>query len=108
MDAMVTGRMSPAKKEQGTRVLNELGTNASQAINALYDYVIAHRALPFPDAGKQRGQSELLRASLRLVDSIPKVTLDEHYASMTTKDARRERLSGHGPDGTPPSNRGIA
>ena len=108
MGAMVTGRMSAAKKEQGTRVLNELGTNASQAINALYDYVIAHRALPFPDAGRQRGQSELLRASLRLVDAIPKVALDARYAAMTTKDARRERLSGHGPDETPPSSGDIA
>lgn len=91
MDAMVTGRMSASKKERGNRVLSELGTNASKAINALYDYVIEHRALPFP--ADLPDKSELLRTATNLVDAIPKVRLNERYAEMSVKDARRERLS---------------
>lgn len=91
MDAMVTGRMSASKKERGNRVLSELGTNASKAINELYDYVIEHRALPF--STDQPDKSELLRTATSLVDAIPKVQLDERHAQMSVKDARRERLS---------------
>lgn len=91
MDAMVTGRMSASKKERGNRVLSELGTNASKVINTLYDYVIEHHALPFSTDRPDR--SELLRTATSLVDAIPKVRLDERYAEMSVKDARRERLS---------------
>ena len=91
MDAMVTGRMSASKKERGNRVLSELGTNASKAINALYDYVIEHRALPFPADRPDR--SELLRTATSLVDAIPRVRLDERHTQMSIKDAQRERLS---------------
>lgn len=52
-DAMVTARMSPEKKEMGNRILEDLGTNASQVINQLYDLVIEKRALPFPEAKPQ-------------------------------------------------------
>ena len=48
-DAMVTARMSQEKKEAGNRVLEQLGTNASQAVNRLYDYVLEKRQLPFPE-----------------------------------------------------------
>ena len=34
-DAMVTARMSQEKKEAGNRVLEQLGTNASQVVNRL-------------------------------------------------------------------------
>ena len=91
MDAMVTGRMPAEKKELGNSVLSELGTNASQAINALYDYVIAHRSLPF--SAQESDRQTLLRASLDRVDAIPKVRLDAAYAQMSLRDARRERLS---------------
>ena len=40
-DAMVTGRMSAEKKAAGNKVLEELGLNPSQAINMLYDRLIA-------------------------------------------------------------------
>ena len=39
-EAMVTARMGVGKKEEGNRVLASLGTNASKAVNQLYDYVI--------------------------------------------------------------------
>lgn len=46
-EVMVTGRMTASKKEEGNRILASLGVSASQAINQLYDYIIANRALPF-------------------------------------------------------------
>ena len=53
-DAMVTARMSQEKKEAGNRVLEQLGTNASQAVNRLYDYVLEKRQLPFPEERERR------------------------------------------------------
>ena len=40
-DVMVTGRMAAEKKAAGNRVLEQLGLNPSQAINLLYDRLIA-------------------------------------------------------------------
>ncbi len=48
-DAMVTGRMTPAKKEAGNRILDGLGLNASQAINQLYDHLIEKGSMPFEE-----------------------------------------------------------
>lgn len=97
MDAMVTGRMSPAKKELGNRILRELGTNASQAINDLYDYVIARHALPFSIESPEEGNREArLRAAVAAVDAVPVVELDEPYAGMDLGQARAERLSRSG------------
>ena len=52
-EAMVTARMRVGKKEEGNRVLASLGTNASKAVNQLYDYVI------------ERGSASLRRSSGR-------------------------------------------
>ena len=46
-DAMVTARMSVAKKEAGVRALRSLGMTASEAINAMFDYLINNGSLPF-------------------------------------------------------------
>ena len=53
-EAMVTARMGVGKKEEGNRVLASLGTNASKAVNQLYDYVIERGALPFDDRVEER------------------------------------------------------
>jgi addiction module RelB/DinJ family antitoxin len=52
---MVTARMSEEKKEEGNRILESLGTNASRVVNELYDYIIRERKLPFaPEEVKPR------------------------------------------------------
>ncbi|NJE80712.1 RelB/DinJ family addiction module antitoxin [Olsenella sp. SW781] len=94
VDAMVTGRMSQAKKELGNQVLRELGTNASQAINELYDYVISRRALPFSASGEAR--EARLRAAVAAVDAVTRVELDERFAAMDVRQARAERLADAG------------
>lgn len=40
-DVMVTGRMTAEKKAAGNRILEQLGLNPSQAINLLFDRLIA-------------------------------------------------------------------
>lgn len=54
-DAMVTGRVPLQKKVAATRVLNQIGVSTSQAINQLFDYLIQHGSLPFPQ--EERSQA---------------------------------------------------
>ena len=71
-DAMVTARMSQEKKDEGNRVLAQLGTNASQAVNRLYDYVLERRELPFPEMKERRKYTdEEIARAMEWVDGIP-------------------------------------
>ena len=93
-DAMVTARMSAEKKEAGNRVLEQLGTNASQAVNRLNDYVLEKKELPFPEQQERRKytQEEIARA-IAWVDSIPR---KDRFSTMTDDEIRRERLASRG------------
>lgn len=93
-DAMVTARMSQEKKEAGNRMLEQLGTNASQAVNRLYDYVLEKRQLPFPEQSEQRNYSqEKIAEALAWVDSIPR---RDRFSTMTDDEIRQERLAARG------------
>ena len=46
-DVMVTGRMTAEKKAAGNRVLESLGLTSSQAINMLYERLIADEDAAF-------------------------------------------------------------
>lgn len=96
-DAMVTARMSPEKKEAGNHILEQLGTNASQAVNRLYDYVIEKRELPFPESKKRRryAQKEIVEA-IAWLDSIPTLPENNRYTTMTDDEIRAERLKSRG------------
>ena len=65
-DAMVTARMSQEKKEAGNRVLEQLGTNATQ---------------------------EEIAEAIAWVDSIPR---KDRFSTMTDDEIRRERLVSRG------------
>ena len=94
-DAMVTARMSATKKEAGTRVLVNLGCNASQVINELFDVLIETKKIPWHVG--QSDPSELgaqLSEALAWVDEL-KVDLSPEFAGMLIKDARRQRLAAH-------------
>ena len=97
MDAMVTARMPSGKKEAGARALEELGTNASKAVNDLYDYVIAYGRLPFERDGP--GREERVAQAEALVDSIPRVVLEPGLEGLDLKAARALRLRDHGLSG---------
>jgi len=87
---MVTARMSKAKKESGNAILEQLGTNASNAINRFYDYLIERKALPF-DLPELLSSEELLRR-VALVDGIP-LAPGNRFSTMSDDEIRRERLS---------------
>lgn len=91
-DGMVTARMTQAKKDEGARVLQELGLSASQAINQFYDYLIAHKATPFDDAAPKAIHPTLAEA-LEYVQDIPRAS---RFSTMTDEEIKRERLISKG------------
>lgn len=97
-DAMVTARMSSEKKEMGNRILEELGTNASQVINQLYDLVIEKKALPFPEEKAQQRtfSSEEIAEAKAWMQRLKVLPPDNSYATMTDDEIRRERLASRG------------
>lgn len=97
-DAMVTARMPQEKKDAGMRVLARLGTNASQAVNALFDYLIEHGELPFAGKGERRTYTEEeVSAACAWVDSLPMQGASQSpLGGMALSEARRERLASEG------------
>ena len=67
-NAMVTGRMLASKKEQGNRVLERYGMNASQAINELYSRLIKEQEVGF--LTQEQPTQLQWESAARLVDSI--------------------------------------
>ena len=96
-DAMVTARMSKAKKDAGNRVLEQLGYGASQFINSAYDYLIQHGASPFEHDKAQvdTPSSELIAQALAKIDDMC-LPESNRFATMTDDDIRRERLMRQG------------
>ena len=92
MDAMVTGRMPAGKKEAGSAVLRELGMSASQAINWLWDYLIAQRQMP-QDAEGQVSRQVKMADAIAFVDGFPELDVSEDLREMDAKQIRAERLA---------------
>lgn len=46
MDAMVTARVPVEIKKQGDVILKEIGSSATELVNAAYDYLLKNKALP--------------------------------------------------------------
>lgn len=97
-DSMVTARMPRAKKEAGGRVLSRLGSNASQLINDVYDYLIANNASPCAD-GRRTESTPINQA--RITEALASVEglcmpKDNRFATMDDAAIRRERLSRRG------------
>ena len=87
--AIVTARMSQEKKDEGNRVLAQLGVNASQAVNRLYDYVLERRELPFPEMDERRKYTdEEIARAMEWVDGISRLA----EGDMGIKEAKRARL----------------
>lgn len=95
-DAMVTARMSSTKKEAGNKILEKIGTNASQAVNDLYDYVLENGVLPWQKGVLRRtvGKEELAGA-MKWVEGL-QVDVSPEVSGMSIKDAKRARLGVRG------------
>lgn len=98
-DAMVTARMPDTKKEAGNRVLEELGSNASAAINELYDYLISKKQFPWTkkkaEPIRRTFSKEELEKAQQWMEGM-QVHLDPEFANMTIKEAKRHRLIAKG------------
>lgn len=94
-DAMVTARMSKEKKEAGGSVLEELGVTASQAINGLYDHLIAHGELPFVPKRKRYSLAEW-KAAEAWVDALSILAPESSFAGMADREIKEERLRARG------------
>ncbi len=92
-DAMVTARMPLEKKEEVGKLLRKLGTNPSQVVNKLYDYVLSKRKLPFPEERKDHKYTkEEIQRAKEFVDSLSIPTTTGNFSSMSIKEAKRARL----------------
>lgn len=47
MEAVLTVRLDPMLKQEGSAVMKRLGTTPSQAVRSLFDFAVKHDALPF-------------------------------------------------------------
>ncbi len=95
MDAMVTARMSQAKKEAGNSVLEAIGVSPSKAINELYDYLIKQKKLPFAQEGKAAYDRKSLQEALSWVDGLA-LAAGNRFSSMDDEEIRVERLAARG------------
>ncbi len=95
-DAMVTARMSQEKKDACNRILEQLGTNPSQVVNQLFDYVIEKQELPFSTGMRHKHTKEEIAEAIAFVDSIPERMTSGAYSTMTAKEAKLDRLKAKG------------
>ncbi len=99
-DAMVTARMAAEKKREGNLVLQSLGTNASAVMNKLYDYLLAHRALPEglaePPADRKEHTPQEWACAFEWADSLLEPVRDDGFAAISLDEMRWERLQSRG------------
>lgn len=88
-NVMVTGRMTKAKKDAGNKVLESLGTNASQAINQLYDYLVEEHRLPFDDEVKSRPSVAQIKGAIAFIEDVP---IANAFSSMSDEDIKAKKL----------------
>lgn len=94
-DAMVSARMSREKKAAGNRILAQLGTNASQAVNELYDYLIRNKKLPFApsqELGLHKYTQDQLREAAALINELAVPDIDPELAQLDIKHAKQKRI----------------
>ena len=92
-DVMVTARMSEEKKEKGNHIFDQLGTNPSQTINRLYDYIIEHQALPFSEAEKKKPTKDKWLEAAAVIDGLSR---KNRHSTMTDDEIRHERMTARG------------
>lgn len=96
-DAMVTARMSQARKDMGTQALADIGIKPSAAINKLYEYVIAHGDLPegLRDDSRTGVSADEWAQAIAFVDGIPALR-SSRFADMSDDEIKRERMISRG------------
>ena len=94
-DAMVTGRMSERKKQQGLRVLKRDGMNASQAVNLLFDRLIEEGSADFLLQDVDASTDERWASAARFVDGLS-CKRSTRFDDMTKAEIKLDRLAAKG------------
>lgn len=96
--AMVTARMTSEKKERGGRVLDSLGTNASQVINQLYDYVIRNGSIPEELMGSAHVEldEDAVQRAKAWLSGIKVLPSGNQFSQASDDDIRMARLRDKG------------
>ena len=94
-DAMVTGRMSERKKQQGLRVLKRDGMNASQAVNLLFDRLIEEGSTDFLLQDSDVSTDEQWVSAAYFVDSLSRKR-STRFDDMTKAEIKLDRLAAKG------------
>ena len=94
-DAMVTGRMSERKKQQGLRVLKRDGMNASQAVNLLFDRLIEEGSADFLLQDADASADERWASGARFVDGLSRKR-PTRFDDMTKVEIKLDRLATKG------------
>lgn len=95
-DAMVTGRMSQEKKDAACAILAESGLNASQAINRLFDRIIAEGSADFLTERKSPTGAEWRQAAAFVDSLVLPWSVDGRFERMPDGQIRSERLASRG------------
>ena len=94
-DTTVTARMTKAKKDAGNRVLEQMGTTASQFINSAYDYLVQNGSSPFETKGEGVLSAERIAMALEQVEDMC-LPASNRFATMSDAEIRAERLARQG------------
>ena len=94
MDAMVTARIPVEFKEQGNRILKEIGSSPTKLVNAAYEYLIENRSLPpsrtgGPVGSGQGGRRKLTAEQREALESFLARTDLSFAAKATDEDYKR-------------------
>ena len=93
MDAMVSGRIPTEMKEQGSKLLAQIGATQSQLIKAAYEYLLAEGRLPQPQS-RLAGPSALTEQDLTQLENFINATTFEvgpdFWADFDLKDTLAE------------------
>ena len=90
-DAMVVARMTREKKESVAAKLADMGTNASQVVNQLWDYIDATGKLPFADV-EQQPRAARTAAAAEWVRGLATLGEGNRFQTASDEDIRAARL----------------
>ena len=92
-DAMVTGRISAAKKAAGAKVLAKAGLNTSQAINLLFDKLAEEQNADF--LLQRKPEPREWESAAKFLDSLH-MPIDPRFEHMTRGEIKLERAKAKG------------
>ena len=95
-DSIVTARVPRETKNQVANILKQQGSSPSEAINALYEYILEAKKLPDELLAKKRLYTAAdIDKALSLLDSMS-IASDSRFNDMSADEILRERAVARG------------